>query len=108
MGEHEGDGLRMLVGQEADELLAFHAPHELERLLSNGVLEAIHDLAGLLRAQTFLQKFACEGQTAGTGVAVLVGVVDELVDDLVGELRVKGLQASDFGYELFDLMGLHR
>lgn len=68
-GPAPGDGLRVLIGQEGEQLPGVGLADALERHLGQGGAEALHDLLGPVAAQTLGQQLPGQVHTAaGTGL----------------------------------------
>ncbi len=101
--EDQGDRLRVLVLQEAEQLPGVGTSEELERQLRDRGLEPSHDLAGPLAAEPLLEQLPRVAEPALGRPASRRRGLDELLDDGVRDLRLDVLQPGDLGDELLHL-----
>ena len=104
VGQDQRDGLRVLVGDDVEDLGGVGLAQELERAHLDGAGQARHDLLGVLGAERLLEDRA--GVVEPALGDVLLGQRDlvELLDHLVLALGRDVADAGDLERELVDLL----
>ena len=105
LGEHEGDGLRVLVGQDGGGDRGVQGGERPEMGPDGCPADPGHDGLGFGRAPQGLgQQVPGHLGTALGGAGLALGLGDEVFHDLVDEGLVHRAEIGDLGHDLFDFV----
>ena len=100
--QHQGDRLRVLVGEEGEQLAGIGPAHPLERHLRQGGAQPFHDLVGAFVADALGQQRASQLETAAAGHVGAAEGVARLGQYRLGVVVGHLAQPDDLGREVLD------